>query len=249
MKNAVPNTITIISLICSCMAIILTFEGELAIAAFLLLISCACDFFDGFAARLLKVKNPLGEQLDSLVDMVAFGVAPGMLMYMFISHLHRQNPSELISNYPWLIGLTFFIPILSAFRLAKFNIDTRQTSSFIGLAVPAHASFYIFVVLVYLFPDVPKLVDVNDFVIPVISNPLIMLVLCVLLSFMQIAEVPMFSLKVKNLRWSENQTPLSFLFILIALVVLINLAAFPVIILLYIVWSIIAMYLKPKAQV
>jgi len=230
------------------MAIILTFEGELAIAAFLLLISCACDFFDGLAARLLKVKNPLGAQLDSLVDMVAFGVAPGMLMYTYISHLQSENPSDLISNYPWLIGLTFFIPILSAFRLAKFNIDTRQTSSFIGLAVPAHASFYIFTVIVYLFPDLPTVVDVSGIVSPIITNPLIMLGLCVVLSFMQIAEVPMFSLKVKNLRWSENQTPLSFLFILIALVILINITAFPIIIILYIVWSIIAMYLKPQAQ-
>ena len=180
--------------------------------------------------------------------MVAFGVAPGMLMYVFISHLQHTNPSDLIANNPWLIGITFLIPILSAFRLAKFNIDTRQTTSFIGLAVPAHASFYIFAVLVYLFPDLPHLVDTKPIIQPILSNPVIMLAFCAVLSFMQIAEVPMFSLKVKNLRWSENQTPLTFLFILIVLVVLFNIAAFPIIILLYVVWSIVAMYLnKSKA--
>jgi CDP-diacylglycerol--serine O-phosphatidyltransferase len=246
MRNAVPNTITIISLILSCWAIILTFEGDLDLAAHLIIICCLCDFLDGFAARLLKVKNPLGAQLDSLVDMVAFGVAPAMLMFQFLKHLQSENPIQLLADYPWLLYLTFLIPILSAFRLAKFNIDTRQTTSFIGLAVPAHASFYIFAVIVYLHPELPKIIDVNPWVMPVLSNPLIMLGITVLLSFMLIAEVPMFSLKVKNLRWSENQTPLTFLFILIALIVLTNLVAMPVIILIYIVWSIIAKYTSKK---
>lgn len=244
MKNAIPNSITIISLLLGCLAIVLTFKGDLDLAAHLIIICCICDFLDGFTARILKVNNPLGAQLDSLVDMVAFGVAPGVLMFEFINHLQNQNPIELLTHSPWLIYLTFLIPVLSAFRLAKFNIDTRQTSSFIGLAVPAHATFYIFSVIIYLHPDLPKLIDLNSIIMPVFSNPLIMLGLTVLLSFMLIAEVPMFSLKVKNLRWSENQTPLSFLFILIALLVLINIAALPIIILLYIVWSIIAKYLN-----
>ena len=247
MKNAVPNTITIISLILSSWSIILTFEGNLDLAAHLLIICCFCDFLDGFAARLLKVKNPLGAQLDSLVDMIAFGLAPAMLLFQFTKNLHAENPIQILTDYPWLFYVTFLIPILSAFRLAKFNIDTRQTKSFIGLAVPAHASFYIFSVIVYLHPDLPKIIDVNNIIMPIISNPLIMLIISALLSFMLIAEVPMFSLKVKNLRWSENQTPLTFLFLLIALLVLINLVAMPVIIIIYIIWSIIAKYtIKPK---
>jgi CDP-diacylglycerol--serine O-phosphatidyltransferase len=248
MKNAVPNTITIISLVLSSWSIILTFEGNLSLAAHLLIICCICDFLDGFAARLLKVNNPLGAQLDSLVDMIAFGLAPAMLMFQFTKNLHAENPIQILTDYPWLFYITFLIPILSAFRLAKFNIDTRQTKSFIGLAVPAHATFYIFAVIVYLHPELPALIDVKPILIPIFSNPLIMLGLTVLLSFMLIAEVPMFSLKVKNLKWSENQTPLTFLFILITLSVLINIAAFPIIILLYIVWSIIAKYIgSPKS--
>lgn len=242
MKNSVPNTITIVSLILSCSAIILTFKEEYVLAAILIIICCVCDFLDGFTARILKVNNPLGAQLDSLVDMVAFGVAPGMLMFMFIEHLQHQNPVALLVNYPWLNYLTFLIPILSAFRLAKFNIDTRQTKSFIGLAVPAHATFYIFTVIVYFNPELPTIINVTPMIELVFSNPLVMLILTIGLSFMLIAEVPMFSLKVKNLKWSENQTPLTFLFILITLSILINIAAFPIIILLYIVWSIIAKY-------
>ena len=248
LKNSVPNSITIISLILSCWAIVLTFNGQLGFAAHLLIICCLCDFLDGFTARILKVKNPLGAQLDSLVDMVAFGVAPGMLMFKYIQLLQEETPSQLLVNYPWLIYITFLIPILSAFRLAKFNIDTRQTSSFIGLAVPAHASFYIFSVIVFLHPDLPKLIDINSLVIPIFSNPLIMLLSIIPLSLMMIAEVPMFSLKVKNLRWSENQTPLTFLFILIALLATTNLVAMPLIIVIYIIWSIIAKYLKPKTS-
>lgn len=242
MKNQIPNSITILSLILACMAIVFTFEGKMDVAAYLIIGCAACDFFDGFAARILKVKNPLGAQLDSLVDMVAFGVAPGILMFQFTKELHEQNPVQLLTDYPWLFYITFLIPIFSAFRLAKFNIDTRQTTSFIGLAVPAHATFYIFSVIIYLHPDLPKIVDVNSLIMPIVSNPLIMLASTIPLSLMLVAEVPMFSLKVKNLKWSENQTPLTFLFILISLWVLFNLVAMPIIILIYIIWSIIAKY-------
>ena len=242
MRNSVPNSITIISLILSCASIILTFNGEFVQASILIIICTVCDFLDGFTARILKVNNPLGGQLDSLIDMVSFGVAPGLLMFKFIEYLQQQNPVEFLANYPWILYLTFLIPILSAFRLAKFNIDTRQTKSFIGLAVPAHATFYIFAVIVYFNPELPTIISVAPMIEILFSNPLVMLILTVLLSFMLIAEVPMFSLKVKNLKWSENQTPLTFLFILIGLSILINIAAFPIIILLYISWSIIAKY-------
>ncbi|PCJ28116.1 MAG: hypothetical protein COA97_02235 [Flavobacteriales bacterium] len=239
MKNQIPNIISIISLILSCLAIVLVFENKLDVAAYLLIGSCFCDFMDGFTARILKVNNPIGKEIDSLVDMVAFGVAPGMLLFQFTKLLQEENPVQLITDYPWLLYFIILIPILSAIRLAKFNIDTRQTRSFIGLAVPAHASFYIFSVIIYAHPDLPKIIDVNSLVIPIVSNPLVMLTFSILLSFMLIAEVPMFSIKVKNLKWVENKLPLTFLFLLIALLILINLVAMPIIIVIYIIWSII----------
>lgn len=238
MKNQIPNAITILSLILACLAIILTFEGELAIAAYLLIGSCIADFLDGFAARTLKVNNPIGKEIDSLVDMVAFGVAPAMLMYQITKLAQETQQLQLLIDFPWAHYLVFLIPIISAIRLAKFNIDTRQTKSFIGLAVPAHAAFYIFCSLIYLFPDLPKVIDVNNIVNPIVGNPLLMLLFCIPLSFMMLAEVPMFSLKVKNLKWDENKQPLTFLFLWLALLALTNIVAMPTIIIIYIVWSI-----------
>ncbi len=240
MKNQIPNSISILSLILSCWAIVLIFENKFDIAAYLLIGSCVCDFLDGFTARALKVNNPIGKEIDSLIDMVAFGVAPGMLLYQFTKSLQETHPVQIITDYPWLLYLAVLIPIFSAIRLAKFNIDTRQTSSFIGLAVPAHASFYIFCVLLYIYPDLPKIIDVNNIVFPIVSNPLIMLTFGVLLSLMLIAEVPMFSLKVKNLKWSENKLPLTFLFLWLILLIFTNIVAMPTIIIIYILWSIIA---------
>ncbi|MGB0882762.1 MAG: CDP-alcohol phosphatidyltransferase family protein [Vicingaceae bacterium] len=242
MKNQIPNAITIISLIMACLAIILTFEGELAIAAYLLIGSCVADFLDGFAARALKVNNPIGKEIDSLVDMIAFGVAPAMLMYQITKLAQETNPIQLLTDFPELHYIVFSIPIFSAIRLAKFNIDTRQTKSFIGLAVPAHAAFYIFCSLLFLYPELPKLINVNGIVNPIVSNPLFLLLACIPLSFMMLAEVPMFSLKVKNLKWVENKQPLTFLFLWLGLLALTNIVAMPTIIIIYIVWSIVLKY-------
>ena len=239
MKNQIPNSITILSLILSCLAIMLTFEGKLDIAAFLLIGSVACDYFDGFTARVLKVNNPIGKELDSLVDMVAFGVAPCMILYQHIKLAQAANPVQLLADYPWLIYLVILIPIFSAIRLAKFNIDTRQTTSFIGLAVPAHATFYIFCTLLFLYPNLPMVIDVSNLVTPVVSNPLVMLLFGVLLSFMLIAEVPMFSLKIKQLKWKGNETPFIFISLWFLMLFLMNIVASPVMVIIYILWSII----------
>lgn len=238
MKNQIPNSITILSLILACWAIVLTFEGRLDLAAYLLIGSCVCDFFDGFAARALKVNNPIGKELDSLVDMVAFGVAPAMLLYQVTKLAQETQQIQLLVDYPWLHYLVFLIPVFSSIRLAKFNIDTRQTSSFIGLAVPAHATFYIFTTLLFLYPDLPQLLNVSHFVTPIVSNPLIMLAFGVLLSMMLVVEVPMFSLKFKSLKWKDNSLPFTFVLLWLAMLIFMNIVAMPVIIILYILWSI-----------
>jgi CDP-diacylglycerol--serine O-phosphatidyltransferase len=239
MKNQIPNSITILSLLLSCLAIVLTFEGEIAIAAYLLIGSCVCDFLDGFAARALKVNNPIGKEIDSLVDMIAFGVAPAMLMYQITKMAQETQQIQLLIDFPWLHYIVFIIPAFSAIRLAKFNVDTRQTSSFIGLAVPAHASFYIFCSLLYIYPDLPKIIDVSDIVSAFVSNPIIMLITCILLSIMLLVEVPMFSLKLKNLKWKDNKQPFTFVLIWIGMLIFINIVAMPMIVIFYILWSII----------
>ena len=238
MKNQIPNSITILSLILACLAIILTFEGELAIACYLLIGSCICDFFDGFAARALKVNNPIGKEIDSLVDMIAFGVAPAMLLYQVTKIAQETQQIQLLIDFPWLHYIAFMIPIFSAIRLAKFNIDTRQTSSFIGLAVPAHACFYIFTALLFLYPELPQLIPTIDFVTPIVSNPIIMLAFGAILPIMLVAEVPMFSLKFKSLKWKENSLAFSFISLWLIMFITMNIVAMPTIVILYILWSI-----------
>jgi len=138
-RKNIPNFITICNLLCGRFAISTAFDGELYLSAYFLFAALGCDFLDGFTARLLKVSNPLGEQLDSLADMIAFGLAPGVILYQFttiINHIPAYEIPFLTAN-PWIFYFAFSIPVFSAIRLAKFNIDTRQTSSFIGLPTPA----------------------------------------------------------------------------------------------------------------
>lgn len=242
MKKHVPNAITTLNLICGCLAITNAFTGELYVSAILIFVGTILDFMDGAAARLLKVSNPLGEQLDSLSDMISFGLAPGIILFQYVNHLHAVNPSNLISSYSWLPYLAFFIPVFSSFRLAKFNIDTRQTSSFIGLPTPANAGFFIFIVVVYFFPDFPQLIPTKNLILPLISNPIVMLGLGIVFSFLLLAEIPMFSLKMKSLKWKGNELPLTFILLFFLLLILVSIVAFPLILLLYILWSIIAKY-------
>lgn len=242
MKKHVPNAITTLNLICGCLAITNAFTGELYVSAILIFVGTILDFMDGAAARLLKVSNPLGEQLDSLSDMISFGLAPGIILFQYVNHLHAVNPSNLISSYSWLPYLAFFIPVFSSFRLAKFNIDTRQTSSFIGLPTPANAGFFIFIVVVYFFPDFPQLIPTKNLILPLISNPIVMLGLGIVFSFLLLAEIPMFSLKMKSLKWKGNELPLTFILLFFLLLILVSIVAFPLILILYIFWSIVAKY-------
>ena len=247
MKKHIPNAITALNLVCGCIAIVNAFTGELYISAILIFIAAILDFMDGAAARLLKVSHPLGEQLDSLADMISFGLAPGIILFQFVKHLNSVNESRILTENPWLFYIALIIPIFSAFRLAKFNIDTRQTDGFLGLATPANAGFFIFIVLVYFYPDLPQLINTKNIIIPIISNPLTMLVLGIIFSFLLISEIPMFSLKAKSLKWKGNELRFTFLGIFFLLLILLNITAFPIILLIYIVWSAIASFSSKKS--
>lgn len=242
MKKQIPNAITTLNLLCGCLAIANAFTGELYVSALLIFAGTIFDFMDGAAARLLKVSNPLGEQLDSLSDMVSFGLAPGIILFQYVNHLHAVNPSNLISDYSWLPYIAFIIPVFSSFRLAKFNIDNRQTSSFIGLPTPANAGFFISIVVIYFFPDVPQIISTKNLILPIIYNPITMLVLGVIFSFLLLAEIPMFSLKLKSLKWKGNELPLTFILLFFLLLILFNIVAFPLILSLYVLWSTMAKY-------
>lgn len=249
LKKHIPNIITTGNLLCGCMAIIHAFEGNLDIACYYLIVASALDFLDGFSARMLKVTGGIGKDLDSLSDMISFGLAPGLLLYQFVKLLQTNHPVTLLQENEWLMYLALIIPVFSSLRLAKFNNDTRQSNSFYGLPTPANANFFLFCILLYLFPDLPMLVDVYDFIFPIISNPLVMLSFGVIFSFLLVAEIPMFALKFKSLKWSENKLPFTFILLWLLMLAFTNLTAMPTIVVIYVAWSIIAHYfVTPKAN-
>lgn len=237
MKKHIPNAITTLNIICGCLAIVNAFTGELYISSILIFIATILDFMDGAAARLLKVSHPLGEQLDSLADMISFGLAPGIILFQYTKFLNSVNESPILTANPWLFYLALIIPVFSAFRLAKFNIDTRQTNGFLGLATPANAGFFIFIVLVYFYPDLPQIINTKNFILPIISEPLFMLLLGIIFSILLVSEIPMVSLKAKSIAWKGNELRVIFVGTFFLLFVLFNITAFPLILLIYIITS------------
>ena len=187
----IPNSITSLNLLSGCLATIFALNGNLKTAFIFIIAGAVCDFFDGLAARALKAYSPLGKELDSLADMVTFGVAPAMILYRF------QAESG------FLIYLPLLIAVFSGLRLAKFNIDTRQSENFIGLATPSCA--LICGSLIYAaetYPQLGAFLTASSYIVPMTA-----LVLCYLL----VCEIPMFSFKFKSLKWADNKARFLFL--------------------------------------
>ena len=215
-RKHIPNSITMLNLFAGSMGVYFAFQGNYPAAFFAILIAAVFDFLDGFAARLLKAYSPMGKELASLADVISFGMAPGAIVFSLMEQ----------SAWPeWLRFIGFLIPVFSALRLAKFNIDENQSSSFIGLPTPANAIFW--GGLAYSFSY------------ELILNPWITLVLCLLFSALLVAPLPMFALKLKSLKWSQNKMQYLFLMGSIALLVIMGLDAFAPIIALYIVAAIL----------
>jgi CDP-diacylglycerol--serine O-phosphatidyltransferase len=183
------------------------------------------DFFDGFFARLFKVSSPLGLQLDSLADMVTSGVVPGYVMFQMMS-----NNSNL--PFPYFQFLGFLITLGSCYRLANFNIDTRQTDSFIGLPTPANALFILSLPLVLRFGD-------SLIVLEILTNPWILLAIALFSAYIMNAEIPLFSLKIKKFDFKENSIQIFYLVVSLLLLIFLHYSAIPLVILLYILLSFI----------
>lgn len=224
-KKHIPNFITSLNLFAGCLAIYYGFRGNYELVMMFVLLAAVFDFADGLAARLLHAYSPMGKELDSLADVISFGVAPGVLVLSMLTQ----------SSLPYWVGFAgFIIPVFSALRLAKFNIDERQTSSFIGLPTPANALFWIG--LGYSFSEI------------LIANPWYILVFTVIFSGLLVSELPMFSLKFKSLKWKDNQVPYIFLLISVLLIALLQTKAIALIIGWYILFSVILYFLKLKIR-
>ena len=236
MKRHLPNILTCINLLCGCLALTFIFQHQLVIGAYLVGIAAVADFFDGLLARALRVSSPIGKDLDSLADMVSFGVVPGAIMYQLLQ-LPFQGQSRakaylpVISDTAFLLPcLAFIITIFSALRLAKFNNDTRQTTSFIGLPTPA-CTLVVASLPLILANDIFSLAGI-------ILNPWLLVGLTVVLSGLLVAELPLFAMKFKNFRWLGNRRRFIFMVLALALVGWLRAAGVPVAVLLYVLLSV-----------
>ncbi len=207
----VPNGITCLNLFCGCLSIVASFNGLLTWAAYFIFAAAIFDFFDGFTARWLKAYSSIGKELDSLADMVSFGFAPATIMYILLLHATagRGLPVEMFTS-GWFISLAaFLIAVFSALRLAKFNVDTRQTDSFIGLPTPANTLFIC--ALIFISQGGGKLASLVD-------NIYFLLAVTIVFSCLLVAELPLFSLKFKSFDWKKNK--IRYIFIALSALIL-----------------------------
>jgi len=200
----IPNLMTSGNLLCGCLGIVSAFRGDLLLSGMLVFLAAVLDFGDGFVARLLKQSSPIGKELDSLADCVTFGVLPSMILFQLLEKTNPALDSFLTSS------IAFVLAIFSALRLAKFNIDTRQTDSFIGVPTPANA---------ILVASLPFIMRYNAEFEPIILNQLILIAYILLMSFLLVSELPLIALKFKHYGWQGNQVQYIFLAISVVLLI------------------------------
>lgn len=197
-KGLIPNTLTCCNLISGCIATMFAFQGSWGIALLWIIIGAVFDFFDGMSARALHVSCDIGKELDSLADDITFGFAPSAMIFSLLQQMVSYGFME--DTYWWLPYIAFIMAAFSALRLAKFNLDTRQALTFIGLPTPANALFWSSLIASFGSDIVAK-----TWLIPVI------IVGIILFSLFLIAEIPLFALKFKDYSWKNNKTKYIFL--------------------------------------
>ena len=222
----IPNMVTCCNLLSGCIASVMAFQANYEAAILFIILGAIFDFFDGMLARLLNVSGPLGKELDSLADDITFGFAPSAIVFSLFKEVqYPEFMSGIVDYFPYT---AFIIAAFSALRLGKFNIDPRQSSSFIGLPTPANALFWGSLV-----------VGGHSFLVSDSFNAAYLFILVILMSYLLVAELPMFSLKFKNLSWRDNKISYIFLLVCIPLLAIFRLSGFAAIILWYILWSLL----------
>lgn len=246
------------------LAIIFIFFGRLDWAPWFIFLGAIFDWLDGFMARILKQFSELGKQLDSLADMITFGLAPGLFMMgVLVVAIDLGNPISsgdfndyaascmgnwknallygsskvYVGYYLWLPFLALLIPVFSLFRLAKFNIDTRQSESFLGLPTPANTLFFTTFVLALSFYFDPS--GYPNYFITILFEPIFLSLFIVLMSYALVTEIPLFALKLKSFKWKGNE--IRYIFILLSFVLIITTGVWSIalIVFLYLVLSIL----------
>ena len=226
LKKHIPNTITCCNLLSGCVAAVYAFEGAYPIAFACIITGAVFDFFDGLSARALKVSSPIGKELDSLADVITFGLAPATMVFSWLREC-ADTHLDMLAAFAMPFA-AFLLVAFSALRLAKFNVDERQTTSFIGLPTPANALFWGALVI-----------GSHDKIVAAPYGWLLVLALVLLFSWLLVAEIPMFSLKFKNLSWKSNRIVYIFLLVSLVLLVLLGFTGLSAVIGWYIILSVL----------
>lgn len=220
----IPNTLTSCNLISGCIAIVFALSANYTMALTFIVVGAVFDFFDGMSARLLGVSSPIGKELDSLADVVTFGVAPSTMIYTLLLTLSKSGWNETLAfAVPYV---AFVMAAFSALRLAKFNLDERQTTSFIGLPTPANALFW-----GALIVGNENVFDENSYYI------YLLIILVFVSSWLLVAEIPMFALKFKHWGWRDNKVKYVFLISCLPILLIFGISGISVIIAWYICLS------------
>jgi CDP-diacylglycerol--serine O-phosphatidyltransferase len=252
-RNNIPNFLTILNLISGSLAVIFAFNGLLYYAGWLVLFAAIFDLFDGMIARLLKVSSPIGRDLDSLADAISFGLAPALILYkfMWLNEFKSANAYLPFDLFDRPIGMEIYLlPFISLWlvvagviRLARFNNDPRQSTSFIGLPIPSNGLFFAFIPII--FQDAIRHVGpVYDAILNVLSDNMTLAILAILIPSLMLSPIPMFSLKIKSKNWKDYLPQIVFLLIGIVIFMSGRFLVVPVLILLYIIYSLISLIIK-----
>jgi CDP-diacylglycerol--serine O-phosphatidyltransferase len=229
-KKHIPNLITLLNLFSGCIALVFALNKDFDLAFYFVCLGIFLDFFDGFFARLFKVSSPLGLQLDSLADMVTSGVVPGVVMYQMIANSSAfPTMNSDIVFYPFL---GFIITLGSCYRLANFNIDTRQTDSFIGLPTPANALFILSLPLVLKYSD-------SIIILELLTNHWLLMVITLFSAYILNAEIPLFSLKIKKFNITDNVLQIVFLSLSFVFLLFFEFLGIPMVIIFYVLLSVL----------
>lgn len=242
MVKHIPNFITLLNLLCGGVAILFTVSGDLIIAALFVMLGVVLDFFDGLLARLLKAQSPIGGQLDSLADMVSFGIVPSLMMVQMLqlSYYGEIRPlADVFSDRAWNTSVVDYYPLLgllimlgAAYRLAKFNVDERQTSHFIGLPTPANALLILSLPLIFEY-------QYSQTIENIFFNKWFLIGLTLLSCFLLNAEIHLFAFKFKTWDFKTNVQRYVFVMVCVVLLILLKFIAIPILILLYILFSVL----------
>lgn len=234
-----PNALTLVNLLAGCFAVVFIFSYQWDYVPFCVAVSLLADFLDGFAARFTKNSTDIGKELDSLADMVSFGLVPGAIVFQLLVQLNESNTASSPGTVMLLSAPGFLITLFAALRLAKFNLDTRQSDGFIGLATPAATIFVVGYLLVFLH-GLPYLgMQLNAYAV------YFLYAFSLVLPVLMIAELPMFSFKFKNFGWKGNEIRYVFIILSVVLLFTLKLAAISLIIVLYLLISVILKLIKP----